>query len=99
MTFDMRSCGERIQTLRRQHGWTQLELAEKLNMSYSSIAKIENGYHGISIETLLMMKELFHVSADYLLIGYTPISDFDRDLQQIIDTAAQLRCRLGSILQ
>lgn len=45
------------------------------------------------------MKDLFHVSIDYILTGegYDPQLDFD--LQQIIDIAIQLRSRQGGSIE
>lgn len=90
MVYDVKGCSERIRQLRKNHGWTQVELAEKLEMSHSSIIKMENALQGISVDTLLMMKRLFHVSIDYILTGEKHDPKMAEGLQQIIDIATQL---------
>ena len=60
--------GKLIATLRKEKGWTQTELAEKLNVSDKAVSKWENG--GMpSIEFLPKLSELFGVSIDYLVTG------------------------------
>lgn len=96
MAYDMKGCSQRIRQLRKSFGWTQLQFAEMMDMSYSSIVKIENTYQGVTVDALLMMKDLFHVSIDYLLTGEEYDPQLDSGLQQIIDIATQLRIRQGS---
>ena len=43
MRHDLKECGKRIQQLRKERGLTQEQLAEKLNVSQNTIAKIEAG--------------------------------------------------------
>ena len=60
--------GKLIAALRKEKGWTQTELAEKLNVSDKAVSKWENG--GMpSIEFLPKLSELFGVSIDYLVTG------------------------------
>ena len=96
MTYDMKACGTRIQNLRKNRGLTQNQFAEKLNMSVSSIVKIEAGKHGVSIDTLLLMKDILQVSTDYLLLGDKPMVDYEQDIQQILDAANRLKKKFGN---
>lgn len=66
------SIGKTIAALRKAKGWTQVELAEKLNVSDKTVSKweSESGYPEIS--QLPAMATLFHVSLDYLMTGKTP---------------------------
>lgn len=91
MTYDMTSCGNRIKALRKKNGWTQMEFAEMLEMSHSNLRKLENGYQGISIESLMAMRELFQVSIDFILTGEKSDSLLEQGLQQIIDIASKLK--------
>ncbi|MEQ2547334.1 helix-turn-helix transcriptional regulator [Dorea ammoniilytica] len=43
MRHDIKECGKRIQQLRKERELTQEQLAEKLNVSQNTIAKIESG--------------------------------------------------------
>ena len=91
MTYDMTSCGNRIKALRKKNGWTQMAFAEMLEMSHSNLRKLENGYQGITIESLIIMRELFKVPIDFILTGEGFDSDLEQGLQQIIDIASKLK--------
>ncbi len=60
--------GERIKELRKKHGLTQNDVALKVNVERSSVAKYE-GTQGImpSTEVLIRLADLFGVTLDYLL--------------------------------
>ena len=59
--------GVRINELRRAMGWSQVQLAEKLNISKQTVSNWENENIQPSIEMLVRIAKLFHVSTDYLL--------------------------------
>jgi transcriptional regulator with XRE-family HTH domain len=60
--------GKRVAMLRKAKGWSQLELAEKLNVSDKTVSKWENG--GMpGIDLFPKMAKLFGVSIDYLMTG------------------------------
>ena len=61
--------GTRIASLRRQAGMSQAELAEKLNLSPSTIGMYEQGRREPPLATLVRIAELFNVSLDYLVAG------------------------------
>lgn len=67
--MDKHSIGKTIAELRKSKGWTQVELAEKLNISDKAISKWESeaGYPELSMFPLLA--NLFGVSIDYLMTG------------------------------
>jgi len=58
---------EKIMTLRKKEGWSQEELAGKLNVSRQSVSKWESGASIPDIDKILMLSGLFGVSTDYLL--------------------------------
>ena len=61
--------GARIAALRRNAGWSQAELAAKLQVSASAVGMYEQGRREPSAQILLSMAALFGVSTDYLLTG------------------------------
>ena len=69
MRHDLKECGQRIQQLRKERELTQEQLAEKLNVSQNTIAKIESGLRRPSIDFLLEISEFFNVSTNYLVFG------------------------------
>lgn len=58
---------ERIVQLRSQMGWTQMELARKLQLNLKTIRNWENGDSAPSAPNIIRLCALFSVSADYLL--------------------------------
>lgn len=59
--------GQRINELRTAFGWSQVQLAEKLNISKQTVSNWENENIQPSVEMLVRIAKLFHVSTDYLL--------------------------------
>lgn len=57
----------KIYELRKAHGMSQEQLAEKLNVSRQSISKWESGESSPEIERLIELSNVFDVSTDYLL--------------------------------
>ncbi|MDY2968356.1 MAG: XRE family transcriptional regulator [Butyricicoccus pullicaecorum] len=63
--------GDRIRALRINAGMTQVELANKLNISNSTLSQYESGARTPSDDMKLKIAALFQVSTDYLLSGTT----------------------------
>lgn len=61
--------GSRIAALRRDAGWSQAELAQRLQVSPSAIGMYEQGRREPSAGTLVALSQVFGVSTDYLLTG------------------------------
>ena len=59
--------GKRIYELRTAFGWSQVQLAEKLNISKQTVSNWENENIQPSIDMLVRLANLFRVSTDYLL--------------------------------
>ena len=62
MTFS-----EKIINLRKAHGWSQEDFAEKLNVSRQAISRWENDDAFPDALNILQISKLFGVTADYLL--------------------------------
>ncbi|MFF2482363.1 helix-turn-helix domain-containing protein [Paenibacillus sp. NPDC058071] len=61
------SFGEKLLRLRKEKGYSQEVLAERLNTTRQAVSKWENGQGFPETEKLLMLGNLFEVSIDYLL--------------------------------
>lgn len=59
--------GEKIMELRKKNGWSQEELAGKLNVSRQSVSKWESSMSVPDLDKILQLSEIFEVSTDYLL--------------------------------
>jgi transcriptional regulator with XRE-family HTH domain len=64
--------GERIKALRKEKGWSQGELAEKVATDGRQISRYENGHITPSADVLVKLAQVFDVSVDYLLIEDAP---------------------------
>ena len=60
---------DRIQQLRREHGLSQEQLAEKLNVSRQAVSKWESAQTQPELDKIIALSELFCVTTDYLLKG------------------------------
>lgn len=58
-----------IQQLRKEKGWSQLQLSKELNVSPSAVGMYEQGRRIPDLETLITLSRLFDVSLDYLITG------------------------------
>ena len=58
---------EKIARLRKRNGWSQEELAEKINVSRQAVSKWESAQTVPDLEKILTLGNLFGVTTDYLL--------------------------------
>ena len=87
----MNMLGQRINELRTAWGWSQVELARRLNISKQTVSNWENENIQPSIEMLLRLTKLFGVSADYLLgLNDTPRIDIDGLPKEMVAHIAML---------
>ncbi len=61
--------GLRLKELRKQKGWTQKELANKIDIRFSQLNKYECGMHVPPIEKLIQLSNSLRVTLDYLIMG------------------------------
>ncbi len=58
---------DKIITLRKKNGWSQEELAEKLNVTRQSVSKWEGAQSVPDLSKILLLSQIFEVSTDFLL--------------------------------
>ena len=59
--------GKRIKELRKQKGYTQDYLAEKLKIEPRQLSKLETGKHYPSFETIIALLETFNITFEELI--------------------------------
>ncbi len=59
--------GTRIRERRKEKGWTQKDLAQRIGTSYKYISHVENGVKFPSLEMLICLARELDVSLDYLI--------------------------------
>ena len=87
MYYDLTECGKRIAQLRAESRLTQLQAAEKLNISVQHYRSVEAGRRGASIELLVEMANIFHTSLDYIFFGRSAekyLGELKAELQGVI---------------
>lgn len=87
MKLDFKECGKRIQQLRKERGLTQEQLAEQLNVSQNTIAKIEFGLRRPFVDFLIELSEFFNISTNYLVLGVHAEEVDNKALKEDIDKA------------
>lgn len=76
---------DKIIKLRKAKGWSQEDLAEKLDISRQAISRWENGTALPDVQNVLQISKLFNVTTDYLL---NDDYESDRDIP-VVQTTAQ----------
>lgn len=69
---------DKITELRKKNGWSQEELAEKLDVSRQSISKWESAQSVPDMSRILKLSEVFGVSTDFLLKDEMSLSDVQK---------------------
>ena len=59
--------GDKIQALRKQHGWSQQQLAQKIGTSGPIVGRYERGEMTPSVEVAKKMADTFDVTLDFLV--------------------------------
>ena len=72
---DTMNIAEKISRLRRQRGWSQEELAERMNVSRQAVSKWESTQSSPDLEKLVQLSELFGVTTDELLKDDAPLPE------------------------
>lgn len=82
MNFDYSIMGKRIAMRRNELGLSQLEFAEKINISNNHLSSIERGKQKPSFETFLLICQHLETTPNYLINGILSPGDIPK---QIID--------------
>lgn len=65
--YHKRGFTEQSAEIRKEHGLTQQELADKLYVDKRTISRIENGTY-LTLENLIRISNVFGVSLDYIML-------------------------------
>ena len=75
LVFNRIACGERIKALRIESKLSQEEFSLMLHTTQSNLSKIEKGISTPSIDVLFEIRKQFNVSIDYIIYGFTHLSE------------------------
>lgn len=83
---------EKIVCLRKAHGWSQEDFAEKLNASRQAISRWENGTALPDAQNVLQISKLLGVTTDYLL---NDDYESDRDIPAVQNATQETECLIS----
>lgn len=83
--MDNKSFGQQLRLIRKQHKMTVETLAELLDISDKAVWNIENGNRSTSLDVLVKICNIFHVSPEFLLA-----KDLDENLEHPISQTDKL---------
>ena len=78
MTF-----AEKIKSLRKERGLTQIQLAQAANMSLGVIADVESGRRTPSKQVAKSLAEFFHVPVQTFIIEDCPLEKTEKECQEV----------------
>jgi transcriptional regulator with XRE-family HTH domain len=82
--MDKKKIGEKIRTLRESAGMSQTQLAEAIDVSQSTIAKLETATRELSgLDNAMKVAEFFGVSAAWMLFDNADIDNLSEDAIRI----------------
>lgn len=67
--YNRLAAGDRLRLKRTLLGWSQDEMAEKIDRATKYYADIERGNCGMSIETLISISTTLNMPVEYILFG------------------------------
>ena len=67
--YEVKEAGECLKELRLKKRHSCMDIAEQIKRSVKYCSDIERGTCGMSLETLVQLEELHHVSLDYIVYG------------------------------
>lgn len=93
----MLNIGSKISILRKEKGWSQSKLAEKISGSREIIGKYERNENSPSLEMALKMAKTFGVTIDFLL-GEGEYFTYDQDTIDRIKSIQKMDANTKSVL-
>lgn len=81
--------GANIVSYRKQQGWTQAQLAEKLNYSDKAVSKWERGESIPDVPTLVQIAELFGVTVNEMLVDPNALPEETGKVEQVMGKAVE----------
>ncbi|WDF67640.1 helix-turn-helix transcriptional regulator [Sphingobacterium oryzagri] len=94
----MNALGKKIRLLRHQKGWSQEDVAKRLDISIPAFSKIETGITDVNLSRLNQISKLFSLSLVQLLS--TSDSEEEKQIQdEINELSKKLQSRDGEVIE
>src|SRR5690554_7920468 len=88
----MKSLGKKIRLLRHQRGWSQEDVAKRLDISIPAFSKIETGITDVNLSRLDQISQLFDLSIVQLLT-YNDVDDQKKYNSELDSVVEKLKAR------
>lgn len=87
----MKTLGKKIRLLRHQNGWSQEDVAKRLDISIPAFSKIETGITDVNLSRLEQISRLFDMSVVQLLNQNDPEEErkVNNELEEIREKLKQ----------
>lgn len=94
----MNTLGKKIRLLRHQKGWSQEDVAKRLDISIPAFSKIETGITDVNLSRLNQISKLFELSLVQLLSASDSEEDKEK-LDVVNDLSQKLQVREVEVLE
>ena len=91
------SIGQRISNLRKDNGYSQEYVAEKLDVSRQAVSKWETDTSAPDTYNLIALAELFDVSVEYIAVGKQTVHDTNNS-EDVTHSRINTQERIGFVL-
>ena len=104
----MKTLGKKIRLLRQQKGWTQQDVAKKLDVSIPAFSKMETGITDLNLSRLNQIAKIFNLTLVQLISNSETddVKDYTKEirllnekLQQKGDEVIQLRKKIIALYE
>ncbi|SRR5690554_1317801 len=93
----MKNLGKKIRLLRHQRGWSQEDVAKRLDISIPAFSKIETGITDVNLSRLDQISQLFDLSIVQLLT-YNDADDQKKYNSELDSVVEKLKAREEEVL-
>lgn len=82
----MATFGQKLRELRREHGLSQDDLAQRLNLTHGAISLYELGKRNPDLDALNLLCDFFDVTSDFILgrVSALSVSTQDDDEREVL---------------
>ena len=86
--MDLQKTGRSISSLRKEHGWTQKDLAERVGVTDKAVSRWETGRGSPDVSYLTALADVLEVSISELVLGER-IGSAGKNPAEIVEQADQ----------
>lgn len=94
----MNTLGKKIRLLRHQRGWSQEDVAKRLDISIPAFSKIETGITDVNLSRLNQISKLFNLTLVQLL-ATTDAEEERTKADEIEDLTKKLQVRENEVIE